>query len=168
MFLFHSMAEKLHPMKVVNPDWQSMPCRAAEPNLLHSIGRGGILVVNDSLLVKFRGDILAVAVEEKTVSEGVVHLGRWYEPHGKDAKDLLRKSYIAGMTSLHIPDSTVWFEERPVWPYTNFITEESHTANEIIETAQKAAHELTAGPRITTERQRVVFLNDDSAEVLLF
>jgi hypothetical protein len=119
-------------------------CGSTETRLIHAIADGGVMAVgeedNPYLLLKFKGKLTALCVQNVATEEGKVFVqGNWYSPTG-DTRGDLTHAFDAGLGNVTPQGS--WALMRPV--------EEVgvKTAEDVIAIGKKVARRLsTALPR---------------------
>jgi len=128
--------QKLWPK---NKSWYL--CDAAEPRLVDAMFDGGVLLVNENLLVKFNGKLSAVCIRSFTTKDGFTFLrGNWYSPTDQVTIDFLEEVYKSGKVEINLEFDSEWALMRPVFRIAG------NTQDDLVNEAAKISKKL-AGKR---------------------
>lgn len=94
-------------------------CHDSEPNLKHAMGDETTILVGDCLMVKFVGELVALAFESVATNDSVVVRGNWYAPIN-DTRVALIQAFDRGVTRMNLA-STEWLLLRGLW-LTDIVT----------------------------------------------
>lgn len=91
-------------------------CGTAEPKLKKSIVDGAVILVNDTLLVKFVGKLTGLCIRTMTTDEGKIFLEEnWYSPADKKSRETLKQAFDTGMSRVAI-NQGIWLPMRALIP----------------------------------------------------
>jgi hypothetical protein len=98
-------------------------CSAAEPRLAKSVEESAVMAIgeedNPYFLVKFRGKLSGLCLQDVTTSDGKVFVrGIWYSPTDRTTRDALRDAFDAGKGKVDLQKGN-WALMRPIRPKGN-------------------------------------------------
>ena len=100
-------------LKIKNGLWSL--CNDAETRLVDAMYSGAVVVVNDKLLVKFKGKFTALCLKSFTSREGFTFVeGNWYSPVDEETRQYLKNAYSRGCDTINIDSLSEWVLIRTV------------------------------------------------------
>jgi len=106
-------------------------CDDAEARLFESMASNAVVLVNESLLVKFSGKLSALCTKTFTNNEGYTFLeGNWYSPIDIESRQVIKDAYTKGIAKIDVDNSN--------WAIMRYVTNINNlSANTVLYTTKK-------------------------------
>lgn len=152
------MAERVLPMEI-RETTARIPSRSAEPKLQEAIGKGGILIVNNALLVMLNeAPLVGLAFRTAPARSGTVTTGLWYRPLHAGVVAEIEDEFVHGEPEIVFEEVSRWEQQRPLRRVITRSTGGVLLPSEQMAAVVEAATILATQGRTTTQEEREAFL----------
>ena len=154
--MFGNRQKELSPqIKITDNHANWELCPRTERRLVNAIEGDEVMYVNRYFLVKFRGKMAGLALDDVKFANGSsIDAGTWYTPIDLEIRQRLREAYDRGERQVTLPEETTWVR------MSSLNDKSFGTAGQLLRRAWIAASELASSPRkdqnVDRQRQREI------------